>query len=449
MKRRLQAIYWRGILIALAMAIAAIGVMVKLKIDDTRANLSALLHAASLWTLESNADLQQLADSIASVSPSTRVTFLMDTGLILADSRAGADRAANHYDDPEIVTARQGEVGRHLRLSGTDATYVLYMARRVAPQLILRVSYPVLEIAKIVTVYGVALLVLFFVLYQLQRRGIPRFARDQVRQMEDVRRLLDGEVDQVSAVFPEFQPALNAIAYRVERLRVDQEEIKRTLQLRSDFVANASHELRSPLTSVRGFAEMLEDGLADTPEERALCVSTIRDECDRMLAVIEDILRLSKAERPAGQAEAIDALPVAGEVCRALTPQAAAKRMALRAEGRAKLPVPEKDLWEIVYNLVDNAIRYGREGGHVDVILAPGRIDVKDDGIGIAPEHQGHIFEQFYRVDDTRGAAPGGTGLGLSIVRALVERSGGAIRVESVPGVGSRFILTWEGGDQS
>ena len=442
MKRRLQAIYWRGVLITLAMALAAVGVAAKLKIDDTRNHLTAMLQAASMWTLDSNDDLQTLADAIASASPQIRVTFMLDTGLTLADSARDADPGKNHYGDREIVAARAGGVGRSLRMSTTSATLVLYVARRLSPQLILRLSYPVLAIARAVAVYGALLLALFLVLYQLQRRSIARFAGDQRRQLEDIRRLLDGELDQVRAVFPEYQPSLDTIAYRVRRLREDQREILRTMNLRSDFVANASHELRSPLTSVRGFAELLEEGMADTPEERALCLETIRTECDRMLEVIEDILRLSKAERrPETPATPIPASPVAEEVRRALQPRAAKRGIALSVEGEARVPASERDLWELLYNLMDNAVRYGRPGGHVWVRLSDGRIEVADDGVGIEPRHQERIFEQFYRVDEARDAEQGGTGLGLSIVKAIAERCGGGVRVESAPGEGSRFIL--------
>ena len=440
MKRRLGRLYWLGILITLAMAFVAIGVAVKLKLDDTRASLTALLKTATRWTLDSNEDLHSLADEIARVSPPLRVTFMLDSGVILADSVADADPGAGHYDDAEIAAARAGGIGRDVRVSATNATFVLYMAQRVSPQLILRLSYPVLEVARLLAVYGAAVLALFLVLYLVQRRAIARFAADQVRQLEDVRRLLDGETEEVRAVFPELGPSLDAIAYRARRLREDYGEVVRTLRLRSDFVAHASHELRSPLTSVRGYAELLEEGLADTEEERALCLSTIREECDRMLEVIEAILRLSRAEQePAAPAAPIPAAPVAREVIRALRPQAEKKAITLSAEGEALLPVPERELWEILYNLADNAVRYGRRGGSVRVILSPGRAAVRDDGPGIPPEHLGHIFEQFYRVD----AAPGGTGLGLSIVRALVERNGGTVSVDSRVGEGTTFTVAF------
>ena len=447
MKRRLRALYWRGILVTLAMALAATAVAAKLKIDDTRVHLTAMLQAATRWTVDSNDDLQTLADAIAGVSPQIRVTFLLDSGLVLADSAAGADAGADHYADREITAARRGEVGRSLRMSGTSATLVLYMARRVSPQLILRLSYPVLGVARIVAAYGAALLALALALYMLQRRAIARFAGDQRRQLEDVRRLLDGELERVDAVFPEYQPSLDAIAYRARRLREDREEVLRTMNLREDFVANASHELRSPLTSVRGYAELLEQGMADTPEERALCLETIRGECDRMLAVIDDILRLSRAERAGGGCAPIPAAPVAREVRQALLPRAAKRGIAIELAGEGSVPMPEKDLWEVLYNLMDNAVRYGREGGSVRVALSEGGVVVEDDGVGIDPEYVGHIFEQFYRVDDTRDAAPGGTGLGLSIVRTIVERCGGAVRVQSAPGKGSRFEVGFGGNE--
>ncbi|MDO4741671.1 MAG: HAMP domain-containing sensor histidine kinase, partial [Eubacteriales bacterium] len=234
------------------------------------------------------------------------------------------------------------------------------------------------------------------------------------------------------------------IAYRAQRLNSDLEEVRRTLTMRSDFVANASHELRSPLTSIMGFAEMLDEGLADTPEEREICVRTIRGECQRMLDVVEDVLLLSRAERDQGQALLdVRVENIAEEVCQALSPQAAQKNISIYIEGELELRAAEKDVWEILHNLTGNAIRYGRQDGQVKITLGDCRISVEDNGIGIAPEHLPHLFEQFYRVDQSRDPNVRGTGLGLSIVRALAERSGGSVAVESQPGRGSRFTVTF------
>ena len=445
MKRRLRHLYWTGIVITMAMATVVMAMMVKLKIDDTRESLRSILHAASAWTMESTEDLQSMAESIASVSPPLRVTFLMEQGLVLADSEADALSMENHATRPEVQEALQGGIGESLRFSDTQAVATLYAAMRISPVLILRLSYPLWELAGVLAAYGAGLLCLFLILYVLQRRTLSRFGRDLLVQMDEVRRLLEGDAGHGRAVFPELQPALDNISYLARRLREDLSEVSRTLTLRDDFVANASHELRSPLTSVMGFAEMLDEDMADSPEERELCVRMIRSECQRMLDVIEDILHLSRAEaQPAEEAHAVDVGGVAQEIATSLSAQASQKGIEIRVEGEMVREGVEKDFWEILYNLAGNAVRYGREGGHVWIRLTGDAIEVEDDGVGIAPEHLPHIFEQFYRVDESRGMAPGGTGLGLSIVRALAERCGARVTVESEAGKGSTFAVHFD-----
>ncbi len=445
MKRRLRHLYWTGIVITMAMATVVMAMMVKLKIDDTRESLRSILHAASAWTMESTEDLQSMAESIASVSPPLRVTFLMEQGLVLADSEADALSMENHATRPEVQEALQGGIGESLRFSDTQAVATLYAAMRISPVLILRLSYPLWELAGVLAAYGAGLLCLFLILYVLQRRTLSRFGRDLLVQMDEVRRLLEGDAGHGRAVFPELQPALDNISYLARRLREDLSEVSRTLTLRDDFVANASHELRSPLTSVMGFAEMLDEDMADSPEERELCVRMIRSECQRMLDVIEDILHLSRAEaQPAEEAHAVDVGGVAREIATSLSAQASQKGIEIRVEGEMVRKGVEKDFWEILYNLAGNAVRYGREGGHVWIRLTGDAIEVEDDGVGIAPEHLPHIFEQFYRVDESRGMAPGGTGLGLSIVRALAERCGARVTVESEAGKGSTFAVRFD-----
>ena len=176
-----------------------------------------------------------------------------------------------------------------------------------------------------------------------------------------------------------------------------------------------------------------------------MCIRLIRNECQRMLEVIEDILLLSHAEaRTAESADAVDVTALAHEVCTSLSNQAAQKNIALSVDGALTLRAVEKDVWEILYNLVSNAIRYGREGGYAKVQLSAEGLCVDDDGVGIAAEHIPHLFEKFYRVDEARGMTSGGTGLGLSIVKTIVDRCGGEIRIESEPGSGSRFIVSFD-----
>ncbi len=442
MKRRLQHVYWLGVGMTLLMSLIAVSLLVKLKIDDAREDMHSVLGVASAWTLESSEDLQSMADRIASVSPNLRVTFLMEHGLVLADSLGEGPLSVNHIDRPEVIEAFDGGVGESLRISSTQSAVVLYVAKRIAPNLILRLSYPIEEITRLLLMYAVGLSILFVMAYSVQRRALSGIHSAMLRQMDDVRTLLEGENDRAEAVFPEFQPAMDHIAYQAKRLNDDLAEVNRTLNLRNDFVANASHELRSPLTSIMGFAEMLGEGMADTPQEQQLCIDTIRSECARMLEVIEDILLLSRAEKtkPA-DVKMVDAASIAGDIAQALGPRAAQKEISISVEGALDVQATDQAVWEMLYNLMDNAVHYGKTGGFVRVQLGDGRIVVEDDGIGIDEKHLPHLFEQFYRVDEARSMSSGGSGLGLSIVRALATQLGAQVFVESELGCGSRFTI--------
>lgn len=444
MRRHLQRIYWIGIACTLIMAMIAVSLLVMFRIEDKSESLRSVLETASAWTLESGSDLQTHTNHIASVSPPLRVTFLMDSGLVLADSEEDAMLMNNHSDRPEVQAALRDEIGQSLRISDTQSVFMLYAAKRIAPNLILRLGYPIEMITRVLVLYSVGMILLFIILNMFQRRALTRFTDSLARQMNDVRMTLEGDAEPPRAVFPELQPALDNLSYRARRLNSDLEEVRRTLTLRNDFVANASHELRSPLTSVMGFAEMLDEGLADSPEEQALCLQTIRSECQRMLNVVEDVLLLSRAEREQGLVYTdVCVEQVAEEICQALSPQAAQKNIALSVEGSMQLNAVEKDIWEILHNLTSNAIRYGKLGGYVKLRLGDCAIAVEDNGIGIDKEHLPRLFEQFYRVDQSRDPSVRGTGLGLSIVRTLAERNGGSVDVQSEPGQGSCFTVTF------
>ena len=442
MKKRLARIYLWEIVFTLCMAILAIGLALFFRISDIRENLYSSLQTAVEWTRDSNEDLESLAKKIASVSPPLRVTFMMEEGLMLADSWEGANLQRNHYGDPEISAARAGEVGRRLFYSPGRNTLFLYLAKQVSPGLILRVSYPVLEVGRALLGYGSLMAALFLLLYLAQRRMLGRFGMELESQFREIRSLLEGEKEKARAVFPEFAPSLEAISYQFHRLREDREEILRTMNLRADFVAHASHELRSPLTSIRGFAEMLKEDMASSEEERQLCLEMIVGECDRMLEVIEDVLSLRRAEKeePVEQ-KLLEVFPLAQEVCLSLTPLAREKGIQLSISGEMRVYCQEKDLWEILFNLISNAITYGKEGGFVNVHLEEGSLFVSDNGIGISPEDAKLVFEPFYRADEARGE--GGTGLGLSIVKALAKRMGASIWLESSLGEGSTFFLSF------
>ncbi len=211
---------------------------------------------------------------------------------------------------------------------------------------------------------------------------------------------------------------------------------------RREFTANVSHELKTPLQSIMGSAELLENGLVKR-EDVPRFVGRIRTEAARLVTLIEDIIRLSQLdEGGALPFEEADLLEVVREVEGTLREAAEAKGVTVTVSGEATpLRSVRQLLTEIVYNLCDNAIKYNVPGGRVDVIVRTGEqgvvLTVKDTGTGIPSEHQGRVFERFYRVDKSHSKETGGTGLGLSIVKHAAGYLGGRITLESKPGEGT------------
>jgi signal transduction histidine kinase len=218
--------------------------------------------------------------------------------------------------------------------------------------------------------------------------------------------------------------------------------------IRRDFVANVSHELKTPLTAVSGFAEtLLDDGIP--PEQRRLFVETIRDNAGRMQRIVDDLLDLSRIEsggwRP--NVGAVNVEGVVRDVFTAVQATADAKGIKLVSEVPPAAGVVRADptaFHQIVSNLIENAVRYTRDGS-VTLRTRLGEagvwVDVRDTGIGIAPEHVPRIFERFYRVDAARSREQGGTGLGLAIVRHLVDAHGGRVEAASVLGRGTTISV--------
>ena len=211
---------------------------------------------------------------------------------------------------------------------------------------------------------------------------------------------------------------------------------------RREFTANVSHELKTPLQGIIGSAELIENGMVK-PEDLPRFVGHIHAEAARLVTLIDDIIRLSQLdEGDAMPMEPVDLLAVSQEAAENLHDAAAARNVTVSVTGQpAVLPGVRRLIYEIVYNLCDNAIKYNRDGGRVDVTVAAdaggSSITVADTGIGIAPEHQGRVFERFYRVDKSHSKASGGTGLGLSIVKHAVQYHHGRIELESTPGTGT------------
>lgn len=217
---------------------------------------------------------------------------------------------------------------------------------------------------------------------------------------------------------------------------------------RREFTANVSHELKTPLQGIIGSAELIENGMVK-PDDLPRFVGHIHAEAARLVTLIDDIIRLSQLdEGDAMPTEPVDLLAVSQEAAENLQDAAAARGVTVGVTGQpAIIPGVRRLIYEIVYNLCDNAIKYNRDGGRVDVTVAAdadgSSITVADTGIGIAPEYQGRVFERFYRVDKSHSKASGGTGLGLSIVKHAMQLHHGRIELESTPGTGTTIRVVF------
>ena len=367
-----------------------------------------------------------------------RITLIAADGTVLMDSNAPAGEMEDHSQRPEIEDALSLGFGWAARQSQTLGTNEYYYAQRLDSGDILRVS---VEAATVPMMLGqaapglIGILILLFVLAVV-------FAVLLTKRLLQPIRTLPAQLDDpdlandTSRVYPELAPFVREI----QNQRSLREE------MRQEFTATVSHELKTPLTTISGYAEMIETGLAK-PEDNKKIAGVIHREAGRLLQLIGEIIRLSELDASGRQEVRQDRVELLGlaKECRETLESAAAQRgIRLEVEGSPwALWGNRTQLWELVYNLMDNAIRYNRDNGTVTVEVGKGFLAVRDTGIGIPKEHQGRIFERFYRVDKSHSRATGGTGLGLSIVKHVAEAHRGRITVESTVNVGTEIRVTF------
>jgi len=236
----------------------------------------------------------------------------------------------------------------------------------------------------------------------------------------------------------------------VRMIQKQHDEILRSANMRVEFTANVSHELKTPLTSISGYAELIESGMAREAQAKRFA-GEIRKSANRLLTLINDIIRLSQMDSPEQEAtmEPVNLAPVAAGMLEQLKLSAEKMNVSLRLDARTAIVYADRQMMEeLVYNLCDNAIRYNVHGGSVRVQVIPLKeeviLRVQDTGIGISKENQEHIFERFYRVDKSRSKATGGTGLGLAIVKHIAARHGAKISIESELGRGTSISVSFE-----
>ena len=214
---------------------------------------------------------------------------------------------------------------------------------------------------------------------------------------------------------------------------------------KQEFTANVSHELKTPLTSISGYAELIESGMA-RPEDVKKFAARINREAKRMLKLVTDIIKLTELDETQimEEAEQVDLYVLAQENMETLEASALSRNVTMSLSGETSIVTGNRALLsELVYNLIDNAIRYNRDNGSILVRVHHHVLTVRDTGIGIPKAHQSRIFERFYRVDKSRSKATGGTGLGLAIVREICAQHHAQIRLESREGIGTEISVTF------
>lgn len=377
---------------------------------QTLTELLALMDAQSHDT-----DVDGLIAQFAKAAPDKRLTVISPDGTVMGDT--SADPADDHSDRPEVEEALADGAGEDVRRSATTGVTSLYVARVFTDGDIGRAAMPLSSINSLVIQSSAGLLAV--------AAGALVLALVLARKLA------------ATAVRP------------VEEAEVAVRQVDETLQsARSEFTANVTHELKTPLTSIKGFTDMMASGLVKDPEDQKRFLTMISVEVDRLTKLVDDILKVSELETVGGAlpGERCPLLTVAQNVESFLEPVARQAGVTLSVAGDDVEGAIGSDRFrEVALNLMENAVKYNKPGGRVSVTL--GRegdravFAVADTGIGIPPESQSRVFERFYRVDKGRSRAAGGTGLGLAIVKHITALYGGEIRLASVVGSGTTITV--------
>lgn len=372
----------------------------------------------------------------------TRITYIAQDGTVLFDNENDVASMPNHLDRPEVAEAFSEGTGASERKSETEGKVVVYRARLCANGNVVRLE---IERESVLTAIERGLFIII-----LMALGVVTIAWILARiisskLMRPIMSINPANPD-ISATYVELNPV-------VEQISSQMQEIRNADLMRREFTSNVTHELKTPLSSISGAAELIRDGIA-RPGDVSEFAARIYDEAAHMTDLVNDILTLSKldeAERSQdlgylGQFEPLDLRAVAVSVVKRLEPIASKKSVTLSCTGEpvvvAGIP---RLLDDLIFNLVDNAIRYNREGGRVDVQCTKQEdavvLSVKDTGVGIPEDALTKVFERFYRVDNSRARDTGGTGLGLAIVKHAAAVHGAEIALESKQGIGTTITI--------
>ena len=371
-----------------------------------------------------------------------RVTLISSDGTVLFDNNASVGDMGNHSDRPEVKKAFLHGQGDAIRESGTLNKNTFYYAIRLDDGSVLRVAR---EARSIFSIFekSIPVIVCIIIIMIVLSVILAHFLTDNIIKPIEEMTL---NIDDYSML-----PAYKEMIPLVNTTREQHEDILKSAMMRQDFTANVSHELKTPLTSIAGYAELIETGMAKQEDIKPFA-GVIRKQALRLVSLSEDIIQLSQLEESDEEEmtfESVNLYEIANRCIEALNINAINKNVTLNLLGedcyiRGKAQLVE----ELVYNLCDNAIRYNKENGSVTVSVTPlergASISVKDTGIGIPKKYQDRIFERFFRVDKSRSKATGGTGLGLAIVKHITQLHHAQLEINSEEGKGTEIIVTFK-----
>lgn len=366
--------------------------------------------------------------------PDLRITWVDSDGTVLYDKDMNAAQMENHADRPEIRDAFENGTGAIVRKSDTMNMSTFYYAIRLEDGTVLRVSTEARSMVSVFVAVAPAIALILAVIIVVCVFLAHLLTKQLLHPIEKMAQNL--EDSSAGTEYKELIPFMNTI-------RMQHENILAAAKSRQDFTANVSHELKTPLTAISGYAELIENHMVDASQEEHIA-QEIRRNADRLVTLINDIIRLSELDHSQNQQgfEQLDLYAVASECTEALAMNAQKRNISLTLTGSTCMVRANREMMrELMDNLCQNAIRYNNEGGYVHVTI--GEINdkptliVQDNGIGIPKNQQERVFERFYRVDKSRSRETGGTGLGLAIVKHIVELHDAKLFLDSEVGKGT------------
>lgn len=357
-----------------------------------------------------------------------RLTLIDETGRVTFDNYADITKMENHNKRPEVKAAREKGEGMTVRKSTTMGKNTFYYAVIQPNGTILRVAKDgdsiwtiFINAIPIISGIGILILGLCIIVAHFLTKSLVAPIEQMANNIEECKHI---------STYKELMPFISTI-------QEQHANIVKGAKMRQEFTANVSHELKTPLTSISGYAELIESGMANETDTIRFA-REIKRNSKRLLNLINDIIKLSELDGSDIKVEfkKVNLLEVARESVEMLQLAASNHHITLKVEGEDSFIRGNKSmLEEVVYNLCDNAIRYNNKGGEVTITIKKEErqviLSVKDTGIGISKENQERIFERFYRVDKSRSRLIGGTGLGLAIVKHIVAQHKGEIEVKS------------------